>query len=88
MPTNGDQMSLQSDLAQLLANLHGAEFASVQYLRKILRDNAGTKEVDQWAWQRIDLHAAFSEEEAREMAANSGGTVMKRTITSGKWEEA
>jgi hypothetical protein len=81
-------MSLQKDLAQLLGNLHGCEFASVQYLKKILRDNAGVKEVDQWAWQRIDLHAAFDENEAREMATNSGGAVMKRTITYGKWEEA
>ena len=81
-------MSLRKDLAQLMGNLHGCEFASVQYLKKILRDNVGEREETQWAWKRIDLHGAFSEEEAREMAANSGGSVVKRTVTFGKWEEA
>lgn len=81
-------MSVRSELTQLLANLHGCEYASVEYLKGILRDNPVGIEETQWAWKRVQLHAAASEEEAREMVEMVGGAVMKRTVTFGRWEEA
>lgn len=43
----------------------------------------------QWAWQRLQIHGAANEEDARAMAEGlDGAVVIKRTVTYDDWEEA
>ena len=47
------------------------------------------REETQWAWKRLQIHGAYNEEDARNMAEGvPDAVVVKRTVLYGPWAPA